>query len=240
MNPSQLSSIHSTTFYFLCLFGVLRAQETNETILEHLTMHTGLDHGPVFRGVKPTVTDQAFTLATEYSHLGYSFGLVESLATDADSSQTELFGAYSYPLGWVEVRGGLQTFLNFDNGLRDSLELFFEAHTEPICGFNFFLGQYSELTHGFHSYTEFKISRRYDPTDTFALEPYALISAGNYYTDSFTLNHAQFGIDSEWEFTNNWAVGCQVGCVIPLEGVEDFTGSNDLEFIGGIRLTYQF
>jgi hypothetical protein len=172
--------------------------------------------------------------------MGYSFGLVESLATDADSSQTELFAAYSYPLGWVDVSGGLQTFLNFDNGLRDSLELFFEAHTEPIYGFNFFLGQYFELTHGFHSYTELKVSRRYDPSDTFALEPYALISAGNYYTDNFTLNHAQFGIDSEWALSNKWALGFQAGCVIPLEGVEDFTDSDDLEFIGAIRLTYQF
>jgi hypothetical protein len=215
--------------------------QTEQTVSDKSgTSNIGFDHGPVFRGVKPTVTDQAFTLAAEYSRLGYSFGLVESLATDANSSQTELFAAYSYPLGWVEVSGGLQTFLNFDNGLRDSLELFLEARTEPIYGFNFFLGQYFEVTHGFHSYTEFKVSRRYDPTDTFALEPYALISVGNYHTETFTLNHAQFGIDSEWQINNKWSVGLNVGCVLPLDGVDRFTGSDDLEFLAGFRLSFGF
>jgi hypothetical protein len=205
------------------------------------TFHFGLDQGPTFRGIRPTATEQAFTLAGEYSALGWSFGFLESIATDANSSQTEVFAAYSYPLGWVEISSGLQTFLNFDTGLRDSLELFLEARTEPIYGFNFFLGQYFELTHGLRSYTEFKVSRRIDTVpNRFAFEPYALISFGNYNTDTYTFNHAQIGLDSEWTFSERASLGLYGGVVIPMAGVEGRTRGNSPQALAGFRLTYRF
>ncbi len=137
-----------------------------------LTASVGYEHGPGFRGTRPTGSDGAFLLAVEYSSLGFATGLVESLALDSRSSQTELFAAYSYPLGWVDLSGGLQTFIEFDTDHRDSLEMFFEARTEPIYGLNFYLGQFVALTHDFNSYTEIKVSRRYGPISRIiAVEP---------------------------------------------------------------------
>jgi hypothetical protein len=201
----------------------------------------GYEHGPGFRGTRATSTNGAFLFALEYSHLGFSTGMVESLAQDADSSQTELFVAYSYPLGWVDLSGGVQTFIEFDTDHRDSLEMFFEARTEPIYGFNFYLGQFLEPTHGFHSYTEFKVSRRYGPTSRkIGVEPYALISFGNYYKNDFTLNHAQFGVDTEYKINDRLVIAVYGAAVLPLEGVKMFTGSDDLQGLVGFRISYQW
>jgi hypothetical protein len=201
----------------------------------------GIEYGPAFRGTNPTGTEQVFTLAGEYSALGWSLGLVESIASDFDSSQTELFSTYSYPLGWVEVSGGLQGFLNFDTGHRDSLEVFLEARTEPIYGFNFFLGQYFELTHGFHSYSEFKVSHRFDSMlEKFGFEPYVLISFGNYHTDAFDFNHAQFGIDSVWQINDKFNMGIFAAAVLPMNGVKEFTQTSTTEGLLGIRLIINF
>ena len=202
----------------------------------------GIEYGNGFRGVQPTARDNAFIASLEFSHFGFSIGVFEKLDFGGDSSQTEVFASYSYPVGIAELSIGVDGFLNSDTGHRDSSEIFFEVRTEPLWrDLNFNIGQFFEVTHGFHSYTELKISRIFDPiSKRLAIEPYALVSFGDFHTDDFVFNHSQVGFDSVVLLNEGAFLTPYAAIVLPLDGVSDFTGSSDLEPLVGVNFTYYF
>jgi hypothetical protein len=209
----------------------------NSVAKEAYAISVGYENGPGFRGTRATANDHATFVSVEYSSIGVSCGLTENLGLNDVSSQTELFGTYSYPLRWIDLSTGCQAFLNVDTGHRDSFELLIEARTRPIFGVNFFLGHYLEVTNGGHNYLELKASHRFDPIhNKFAFEPYAAFGCGDYYTDQFKLTHAQFGVDSEWRLSRRFALTIYGAAVKPLDGARAFSHSHDVEGLFGVRL----
>ena len=211
-----------------------------QRVLGNLMITSGYDLGPAFRGTRTTRAQYSFFLDLEYSWFGWSAGVLETFASDGRSHQTELFASYSYPFGYVDVTTGMQGFINQDTGHRDSFELFVECRTEPIQGLNIYAGQFLEVTHQVHSYTELKVSHRFRPIrERLSIEPNAIFAFGNYHSHNFAADHVQIGFDSELRVTTRMSVGINAGIVIPLDGSKAVVGSSPAALFG-CRISWHF
>jgi hypothetical protein len=150
-----------------------------------------------------------------------------------------IVGSYSYSVRGVEFCGGIQTFVNVSTHNRDSLEAFLETRTEPIYGISIYAGEFLDLTRG-RSYTEVKTFHSFELIrNRVGIEPYGLVSFGNYFTSGFGVNHYQVGLDSQINISRRFSAGIYSGVVIPAYGVRTKTGSASSKGIVGLRFTWR-
>lgn len=192
------------------------------------------------RGVPILGHQPSFLLGGSHSALGWSFGADAALSQDGSEYWVEPYVAYSYPLGIVDLSGGACLRFSSNEAADDKIELFGEAVFDPVCGIVPSISISLNLNERIGNYIETKLEYPLQPGPNLTLSPYVTVGMGSYYTADWSANHLECGVSSAYRLTDNWDLLFTAGAVLPLEGVREFTGNDDVEGTIGIGVRFRF
>lgn len=176
-----------------------------------------------------------FDFGANISFYGFSAGLKR--IDEEQYDLTAYFFAYSYNFNLLNLSVGIQK----DDPILKEDEAFIEAvfPTDKYfeTKFSFFQG----IDDRSSKYLELQLSHPWKSANGYwTAKPYALVSAGDYYSDSFTFNHFEIGSDITYRITEHFYLSAYGAVVSPLDNVKDAGFESDTKVNGGLILRYTF
>ena len=209
------------------------------------TLSAGYDSKYIFRGFFITNENGGEVgdlVSTDLSFSAYNFTLGAWYAASwgDDFTELDIYGSYTYEFGETGLAftvGGIGYFFpDFD----DTWELFAGLSYSPVDWLTASLTYTYDFEVFEGSYIEFKLASSIPLiADVLSLDPYALVSFGDYNTfgEDFELNHVQGGVALVWAMSENITLSGYVAVSEPLDALDD---SQDTEVWGGGRIAFSF
>lgn len=212
---------------------------------EDVNLAIGLESNSNYLG-RPNREKTGF-LSADFS----AYGLMASISInkiDGNETLSQASLSYSYAIGFVDLSAGLSlTELPDSFGLPNSEDFFIELQGNPEWNGVLPFGVVPSLRQSFRlnatsaNFTELKFEKEIvGEKYNLLFNPYVEIGAGEYYTDSWDLNHLEIGADLSWEFSERFYLSPYYSITKPLDALKEATGEDSSESRYGVQLRYQF
>ncbi|MEZ5489075.1 MAG: hypothetical protein R3F50_02000 [Gammaproteobacteria bacterium] len=241
LKPDCISSPYifklKTSFWYSIFLATISSSALCEERNNNLVSSIFLEYQPdySYRGVVLENLDSV-DYGIEISHLGLSAGIEEVDLDDVDNF-TAYFLSYSYNFNVLNISVGFQN----NDPILKSKEIFIEAISQVNETLEAKVSYFHRIDHDSSDYIEFQLSRPWvSRAGQWMAKPYALISAGDYYSDGFSFNHFEVGSDITYRLTAHLYLSAYGAVVLPLESVKDAGFESDIKVSGGLVLRYTF
>jgi len=191
-----------------------------------------IESSPAIRG--NVTEDKGVVLLFESSGDGISVG--GSLLNTPKNTNGIMYVSYTYSFEQMILSVGVNYSNYFDYS---QPEIFIElVGREDYYGFSPSIyitrGLSDETTYG-----EIGMSKDYF-VDDWLLNLHTNVSFGQFYTDSFEMNHFDLGIDATTLMTEDVFLSFSVNAFTPLQAIKSLTGESDTEIQLGASILFKF
>lgn len=209
-------------------------------------LSTGYDSQYIFRGVdilndhglhwtQLTASAKGFTVGAWYAN---------GIESDADFSELDLFGSYTYDIGPValEVGGILYLFPEQEGPLADTYEAYVGLSYSPIEWVTASLYYYYDFDLFQAHYLQAKLESSIPVTEAISIDPWVAVAFGDYNNtgSAFVYDHVEGGVAVNVALNDYVSISGYGAYARAGDGTRNIGATQDDEFWGGASIAFSF
>lgn len=233
-------------FFLIAVHAICQPSLAKELVVEDVHLGVGWESDFNYRGQR--VSSSGSVLSADLSAYGFSGSVRFRDGPSKEDILSEASISYSYALGFADLDLGVISTEFPSVFQRDvSEDVFIELRGNPtwngMLPFEIIpsLKQSFSINSEGGNFTELKFEKQVIAEKySLLFNPYVELGAGEFYTESWDLNHVEFGADLSWEFSDGFYLSPYYSVTKPLDALKEATGNDSSESRYGVHLRYKF